>query len=99
MAAHAAGYVGRIDAYKVAIASVILGAGRSRQGDKVLPGVGITLLKEQGDAVAAGEELCLVQGEDETKVAEALRSLESAFETSDVRRIPGPRVLEEITQA
>jgi pyrimidine-nucleoside phosphorylase len=99
LGAHAAGYVGRIDAYKVAIASVILGAGRSRQGDKVLPGVGITLLKEQGDAVTVGEDLCLVHGEDETKVAEALRSLEGAFEMSDTRRIPGPRVLEEITRA
>jgi len=99
LAARAEGRLTRIDAYKVGIASVILGAGRSRQGDLVLPGVGITLLKEQGDAVAPGEELCLVQGEDETKVAEALRVLETAFETGDVGSAPGPRVLEEITQA
>jgi pyrimidine-nucleoside phosphorylase len=99
MGAGAAGYIDRIDAYKVAIASVILGAGRSRQGDKVLPGVGITLLKDQGDAAEMGEKLCLVHGEDETKVAEALRLLEGAFEMGDVRRIPGPRVLEEITRA
>jgi pyrimidine-nucleoside phosphorylase len=99
LAARAEGYIGRIDAYKVGIASVILGAGRSRQGDKVLPGVGITLLKEQGDAVAAGEELCLVHGEDETKVEEALLALGSAFETDDAPRTPGSRILEEITQA
>jgi len=99
LAARAEGRLTRIDAYKVGIASVILGAGRSRQSDLVLPGVGITLLKEQGDAVAPGEELCLVQGEDETKVAEALRVLETAFETGDVGSAPGPRVLEEITQA
>jgi pyrimidine-nucleoside phosphorylase len=97
--AHAGGYVARIDAYKVGIASVILGAGRSRQGDIVLPGVGITLLKEQGDIVVAGEDLCLVHGEDEARVAEALRVLEPAFETEHARSAPGPRVLEEITQA
>ncbi len=99
LGARAEGWLARIDAYKVGIASVILGAGRSRQGDMVLPGVGITLLKEQGDAVVRGEELCLVHGEDEARVAEALGVLESAFETGNVRRIPGPRVLEEITQA
>jgi thymidine phosphorylase len=99
LGADAEGFIGRIDAYKFGVASVILGAGRSRQGDKVLPGVGITLLKEQGDAVTMGEELCLVHGEDEAKVAEALLCLEGAFETVDVRQTPGPRVQEEITQA
>ena len=99
LGARAGGYVVRIDAYKVGIASVMLGAGRSRQGDVVLPGVGITLLKEVGDAVARGDELCLVHGDDEPKVAEALRVLEAAFETGDVRCAPAPRVLEEITQA
>ena len=99
LGSHAEGYIGSIDAYKVGVASVILGAGRSRQGDKVLPGVGITLLKEQGDAVAMGEELCLVHGDNEAKVGEALLLLEGAFETYDVRKTPGPRVQEEITQA
>jgi pyrimidine-nucleoside phosphorylase len=95
----AGGYLARIDAYKVGMASVILGAGRSRQGDTVLPGVGITLLKEQGDTVARGDVVCLVHGEDEPKVEEALRVLEAAFETGDVRSAPAPRVLEEITPA
>ena len=46
------GFVRRIDAYKAGVASVILGAGRSRKEDRVLPGVGITLSRTQGDSVA-----------------------------------------------
>jgi pyrimidine-nucleoside phosphorylase len=96
LAAREGGYLTRIDAYKVGVASVLLGAGRSRQEDRVLPGVGITLLKDQGDSVAPGEELCLVHGEDEGTVGEAVRTLDSAFETSGVQSTPGPRVMEEI---
>jgi pyrimidine-nucleoside phosphorylase len=96
LAAREGGYLTRIDAYKVGVASVLLGAGRSRQGDRVLPGVGITLLKDQGDLVAPGEELCLVHGEDEGTIGEAVRTLDSAFETSGVQATPGPRVMEEI---
>jgi pyrimidine-nucleoside phosphorylase len=94
-----AGYVQRIDAYKVGVASVILGAGRSRKEDKVLPGVGITLLKEQGDAVSLGEELCLIHGEQESKVSEAAELVERAYAVADSRSARGARVLEEITQA
>ncbi len=97
--ARTGGYVKRIDAYAVGVASIILGAGRSRKEDAVLPGVGFTLRKKQGDAVNPGEELCLVHGEDEGKVAEAIRLVESAWEVSRERVLPGPRVLEEIVGA
>jgi pyrimidine-nucleoside phosphorylase len=93
------GFVNRIDAYKLGIASVILGAGRSRKEDRVLPGVGITLLRAQGDRVALGDELCIVHGEEETKVAEATALIASAYETGDTRVMPGKRVLEEMTEA
>jgi pyrimidine-nucleoside phosphorylase len=97
--AASAGFVHRIDAYKTGVASVILGAGRSRKEDRVLPGVGITLTRTQGDSVDRGDELCLVYGEDEGKVAEACRLMGTAFELSEVRVLPGPRLLEEITPA
>jgi pyrimidine-nucleoside phosphorylase len=97
--AAADGFVRRIDAYKIGVASVILGAGRSRKEDRVLPGVGVTLLRTQGDAVAAGEPLCMVQGDDEAKVTEAAGLITSAYQTGEERIMPGPRVLEEITKA
>ena len=81
------------------IASVILGAGRSRKEDRVLPAVGITLSRSPGDLVQPGDELCLVHAEDEGKTAEACRLMQTAFALSDQRVAPGPRLLEEITHA
>ncbi len=93
------GFVQRIDAYRTGIASVILGAGRSRKEDRVLPGVGITLLRSAGDRVQPGDEFCLVHAEDEGKAEEACRLMQTAFAVSDQKVVPGPRLLEEITRA
>ena len=91
------GFVRRVDAYKTGVASVILGAGRSRKEDRVLPGVGITLSRSQGDRIEPGDELCVVHGENEQKVSEACRLMEAAYSLSDERVVPGPRLLEEIS--
>jgi pyrimidine-nucleoside phosphorylase len=93
------GRVGRIDAFKVGLASVVLGAGRSRKEDIVLPGVGIMICKSAGEDVAAGDELCLVRGEKEELVQEALGLLSPAWELDhEVEPKPRSIVLEEITQ-
>jgi thymidine phosphorylase len=60
--------------------------------------VGITLTRERGEAVAAGEQLCLVHGEDENKVAEAIRLMESAYVIDDEPATRSPMILEEISQ-
>jgi pyrimidine-nucleoside phosphorylase len=96
--AETAGFVRRIDAYKTGIASVILGAGRSRKEDAVLAGVGVTLTRTQGDQVSPGDELCLVHGEDEAKVAEACRLMAGAYRLAEQKVMPVPRLLEEITR-
>lgn len=92
-----AGYVTRVDAYKVGVASVILGAGRSRKEDKVLPGVGIVLSRVCGDRAARGDEVCRVLGEDESRVKEAVALLASAWELGERPVSRGPLVLEEIS--
>ncbi len=96
--AQSRGRVARIDAFKVGLASVVLGAGRSRKEDVVLPGVGISIRKSAGETVAKGDELCLVRGEKEAQVQEALRLLAPAWQLADGQ--PGSRkmILEEITQ-
>jgi pyrimidine-nucleoside phosphorylase len=98
LAARRSGFVSRVDAYKTGVASVILGAGRSRKEDIALPGVGITLTKVQGERVASGEELCLVHGEEEARVTEAIRLLEDAYVIGEQPGARGPMVLEEISQ-
>jgi pyrimidine-nucleoside phosphorylase len=94
--ARAAGRVARIDARGIGIASVVLGAGRSRKEDVVRPGVGIRFLRRAGDTVREGDELCTVHGDVEAKVAEACAMVEAAFVLGP-EPSPGPgRVLEEI---
>ncbi len=99
VSAGAEGFVRRVDAYAVGMASVILGAGRSRKEDRVFPGVGITVTRGQGEAVRRGDELCRVFGESQAAVDEACRLLAGAWHVSREKVTPGPRLLEEITSA
>jgi pyrimidine-nucleoside phosphorylase len=93
------GVVTRIDAYVMGVASVILGVGRSRKEDMVLPGAGMTILKGPGETVKTGDELCLVHGDTEGKVEEAVRLVSSAYTVEDtLKQRQGSRVLEEISQ-
>jgi pyrimidine-nucleoside phosphorylase len=93
------GFVHRVDAYATGVASVILGAGRSRKGDRVLPGVGIRLVRCQGDPVRRGEELCRVYGETEPAVEEACRLMSDAYTIGAEKIPPRARLREEISRA
>ncbi len=94
--ARAEGCVTRVDARRVGMASVVLGAGRSRKEDQVRPGVGITIARARGDRVRGGDELCIVHGDTEQTVAEACSLLEGAWQTGPAAAAPGPLVLEEL---
>ena len=72
------GYVRRVDARAIGMAAVALGAGRSRKEDRVLPGVGITLLKVRGERVRANDEIALVHADDEARGEEARRLVAGA---------------------
>jgi pyrimidine-nucleoside phosphorylase len=71
--------VKRIDAMKIGLAATILGAGRSRREDRVLPGVGIEFHKREGDTVAVGEPLCVIHAESDEKAEEARRLVKEAY--------------------
>ncbi|MFW6157437.1 MAG: thymidine phosphorylase [Balneolaceae bacterium] len=53
------GYIARIDAYAVGMASLELGAGRRKKEDRINPVAGITLRKKVGSAVKKGETIAL----------------------------------------
>jgi pyrimidine-nucleoside phosphorylase len=90
------GYVSRIDAYPVGLASGLLGASRSRKEEEVLPEVGIELMLAAGDPVRAGEAICLLHAHDPERCAEARAMLQGAITISSERVISRPRVMQEL---
>lgn len=51
------GYIARVEALKVGVAAMLLGAGRENKDEDVDPGVGIQVLKNVGDKVKRGDVL------------------------------------------
>lgn len=74
------GFVQRIDAYKVAHACKLLGAGREKVTDKIDHSVGIYLNKKHGDFCKKGETLYTIYANDEEKAKSAQSSCNEAFE-------------------
>ena len=93
------GFISRIDAYAIGVASVILGAGRSKKEDVALPGVGIVLERKAGDPVVQGDLLCRIHAETEDKATQACVLAASAFQIGGSRPVPVPLIIEEITTA
>jgi thymidine phosphorylase len=91
------GYVQRVDAYKIGVAAGLLGASRARKEDSVRPEAGIELLKLQGDAVSAGEELCLLHLGRGGNLEEARRLVEQAYRFSRSPSQRSKRVMEELS--
>ncbi|MCP9494789.1 MAG: thymidine phosphorylase [Pyrinomonadaceae bacterium MAG19_C2-C3] len=77
------GYVTRLAAESVGIASMMLGAGRVRVEDTIDPAVGIILHKKIGDKVEHGEPLATLHYNDAHKLDDARRTLRSAFQISE----------------
>ncbi len=86
------GFVSKIDAYKVGLASVVLGAGRAKKEDNVLPGVGIELKKKVGERVAEGETLFILHGDDESSIEEARDLVLSAYSFTE-GKVPGKGII------
>ena len=63
------GYVGAIQCEDVGTACMLLGGGREKKEDSIDPAVGIVLHKKIGDPVAAGETLCTLMYNSQTRAA------------------------------
>lgn len=73
------GFVAHIDTEAVGIASAELGAGRLTKEDAIDYGAGITLLKNYGDPIAAGEPVAILHANDPAKLAAGAERLAGAY--------------------
>lgn len=74
------GYVHNIDAYKIAYACKILGAGRDRKTDPIDYSVGVFLNKKSGEEVNEGDVLYTIYSNDPEKTKIAQKYCDEAFD-------------------
>ncbi len=83
------GWVRRIDALEVGMASKVLGAGRKTKEEAIDPSIGIRLLKKVGDEVERGEPLAEFHTDgDMEKIEPAIDKFLGAYEIGDERKEP-----------
>jgi pyrimidine-nucleoside phosphorylase len=90
------GYVAAMDAEKVGVASMLLGAGRRRAEDAVDHAVGVVVFAEVGQQVKEGDPVFGVLYRDDATLAAALPLLADGFTIGDALPPPAPLVLEEL---
>ncbi|HHY33626.1 MAG TPA: pyrimidine-nucleoside phosphorylase [Firmicutes bacterium] len=88
---HASGYVSAIDAERVGVAAMILGAGRRVKDEAIDPAAGLVVEKKIGQEVAAGEPLALLHTNNAASIEEASRLVSSAYTIS--QSPPSPPLL------
>lgn len=79
------GYVYSMDAERVGIASMLLGAGRTKKEDKIDLSVGVELLKKTGDEVKKGETLCVLYYNDEKNLLSSADTILSAYKIKNTK--------------
>ena len=80
-----------MDAMKVGVAAWRLGAGRSRQGEKVQAGAGVQLHAKPGEEIKAGQLLMTLHTDDPERFLRALEILEGCvtiIPNGEVKRLP-----------
>lgn len=80
-----------MDAMKVGVAAWRLGAGRSRQGEKVQAGAGVQLHAKPGDEIKIGQLLMTLHTDEPERFARALEVLEGCvtiIPNGEVKRLP-----------
>jgi len=94
--AESSGYLTRLDALGVGVASWRLGAGRARQGEAVQAGAGIMLHAKPGDAVKSCEPLMTLYTDTPERMEDALAALDGAVGIGPEPPTRTPLVLDRI---
>jgi thymidine phosphorylase len=92
--ATASGFVHRVDARRIGMAAVALGAGRRRKEDPVDPGAAVILEVEVGSPVAPGDLLARLRYNPGADVPGALTALGDALAIAEGPPVIIPPVLE-----
>jgi pyrimidine-nucleoside phosphorylase len=78
--ATADGFVAAIQCEQIGMASMMLGGGREKKEDAIDPGVGLIMEKRIGDAVKAGDTLCTVRYNLDSRLSHSMDILARSFE-------------------
>jgi thymidine phosphorylase len=90
------GWIRRLDARAVGMASWRLGAGRARKEDPVSAAGGVICLAKQGEQVSRGQPVLELRADDESRFGGAAEMLAGAIEIGARPTGPGSVVLERI---
>ena len=82
--AEESGYISRLDAEKIGIASMSLGAGRVKKEDTIDPLAGIILSKTYGDYLNEGDKIATLYANDTSLFASAEKTVLSALSITQV---------------
>lgn len=90
------GYLVRLDARAIGVASWRLGAGRARKEDPVSASAGIVCLAKPGDRVERGQPILELRADAPDRLERGRAALESAIGIADAPPDQGPLVLDRI---
>ncbi len=90
------GFIEQMDAERVGLAAMVLGAGRNRTEDKIDHSVGIVVRSKPGETIKSGDSVFEVRYQDEVKLASALELLDSSYTISQEAPTKQTLILEEI---
>ena len=91
-----AGFLRVLDAFKVGVAAMRLGAGRERKEDTIDPSVGITVLVKPGARVESGQPILSLSYRHPARLEEALSVLDGSIEIGDEKPEKVPLILERV---
>jgi thymidine phosphorylase len=94
--AGAGGFIEAMDALKVGVAAMRLGAGRERKEDTIDPAVGINLLAKPGDRIDQDQPLMELMYRHPARLEEALTVLEGAVRIGEEPPEKAPLIIERL---
>ena len=90
------GYISKLNALDIGLASVKLGAGRETKESVIDHGAGILLKKKIGDYVKKGEELATLYSNNPANFTKATELMELAYKFSPEKPLKKPLILKTV---